>query len=181
MANLDSFSSKEPSLEERLGELEQSLGKLQTYLKEKGFLPGSSSSSDGERLESVNNDLCKLREEFESSSEEQADFNEGVSSNSKMLRTRLETMGKELLLWSSPSRRSSQTWASKDNWIISKLYSSANVFTSSSMILVLTTTTFLPFLCTIAPHALLYQCGQAVVSAGFQFLLDLTIIGLCHS
>ena len=55
-------------------------------------------------------------------------------SNSKMLRTRLETMGKELLLWSSPSRRSSQTWASNDNWIISKLYSYANVFTSSSMI-----------------------------------------------
>jgi len=60
MAILDSFSSKDPSLEEQLGDLEQSLGKLQTYLKEKGFLPGSSSSSDGERMETLNNDLCKL-------------------------------------------------------------------------------------------------------------------------
>ena len=66
-------------MEERLGELEQSLGKLQTHLKEQGILPCPSSGSNGKSLDSINKDLCKLREDFESSSEEHADFKEDVS------------------------------------------------------------------------------------------------------
>ena len=43
-----------------------------------GRLPTPSSGSDGESLESFNKDLCKLREEFESTSEGHADFKEDV-------------------------------------------------------------------------------------------------------
>ena len=70
-------------MEERLGELEQSLGKLQTHLKEQGILPCPSSGSNGKSLDSINKDLCKLREDFDFASKGHAVYKEDFISHFK--------------------------------------------------------------------------------------------------
>ena len=78
MASMGSTSAQEPTFKERLADLEQALEKLQDQLKVQVHPTRPSSDSEGESLDSINNDLRNLKKEFDSSTEGIVEFKDDV-------------------------------------------------------------------------------------------------------
>ena len=83
MASMGLTSAQEPTFKEQLADLEQALEKLQDQLKVQVHPTRPSSDSEGESLDSINNDLRNLKKEFDSSTEGIVEFKYDVFSQFK--------------------------------------------------------------------------------------------------